>query len=138
MNGIVDSASRAVVNAMGADTWQRTQVVIVALWREACPDQADAVSAELERSRTRTLTARRSKDHATEQAVVSEWRLRLHALAERDPELLTRLKHLLAEEPAPAAPASDRPVEPPVSLKARASGHGRIYQSGHDMNITER
>lgn len=135
MNRTVDSASRAVVNAMGADAWQETRFVIVALWSEVCPEEAEAIGTELERSRTRTLVARRSEDRADEEAVVSEWRRRLHALAERDPELPTRLTHLLAEEPAPG---SDRTAASPVTLRAKASGRGRIYQSGRDMHVTER
>lgn len=44
----------------------------------------------------------------------------------------------LEGEPASAPNASARSVEPPVSLIAKASGRGRIYQSGHDMHVTER
>lgn len=140
MHEIVDAAGEAVVEAMGAPNpvWQRTRGAVVDLWVRVYPDQADAVDADLEQSRTRTLTARHSEDPAAEQAEVRHWRLRLLALAEHDPEVLTQLPGLLAAEVPRETPTPHTATEPPVSLRAKATGRARVYQSGRDMHVTER
>ncbi len=138
MDALVLAAGTAVVGAMATDGWQAARSGIVAWWRRVRPEEAEDVDAALAQVRPRVLAARQARDTSGEEALVSDWRIRLERLLRTDPRLAQELRTLLDDELAPALPASERNRVESLVLRASASGHGRVYQAGRDQHITER
>jgi hypothetical protein len=129
---LAGTAGTTVVTLMAGDAWQRTRDAVVALWRRVQPDRADSVDAALEATRSDVLTARAGGDSQTEEELSSEWRGRLRRLLTADPTIAEELRRLL-DEISPLIPEA----APQIRMRATASGHGRVYQAGHDQHITE-
>ncbi|GHF89177.1 hypothetical protein GCM10018790_78200 [Kitasatospora xanthocidica] len=127
---LAQSASLTLVTLMATDAWERARDGVVALWRQAVPERADAVAAELENTREDLAS-----DPATEDELAAEWQGRIRRLLAGHPEVAVPLRSLLDELAPDAAPA---PTAPAVSQHASASGESRIYQAGRDLRVTER
>ncbi|MCQ4208749.1 hypothetical protein [Streptomyces longispororuber] len=120
---------------MTTDAWQQTRGAVTALWRRVRPEQADAVSGEL--TALRTMVTGEDGERAAA-ALTELWQLRLHELLladSRHTEELTQELHELTEALRAAAPAAPRVGS--VRMEARATGHGRVYQSGGDMHVNQ-
>ncbi len=137
MDPIVLTAGTAVVSAMATDAWQQVHNAVVAWWRQVRPDQAEAVDVALAQARTRVLAARQADDASGERALVAGWQDRLQALLSADPSLAGELRRLLDEELAPVLPAGQPSRTESTVMKAKASGHGRVYMAGRDLHINE-
>lgn len=124
---LAQGASLTLVTLMATDAWERTRDGVVALWRRARPERADAAAAELDSTRE-DLAA----DPGAEDELAAEWQGRIRRLLVDRPEVAVELRSLLDELTPGAAPA------PAVSQRATASGDSRIYQAGRDLRITER
>ncbi|MFE3877904.1 hypothetical protein ACFXPX_26350 [Kitasatospora sp. NPDC059146] len=122
------SASLTLVTLMATNAWERARDGVVALWRRAVPERADAVAAELENTREDLAT-----DPAAEGELAAEWQGRIRRLLAGHPEAAVPLRDLLHE----LAPAT-APAAPAVTQHATGSGESRIYQAGRDLRITER
>ncbi|MCQ4210507.1 hypothetical protein [Streptomyces longispororuber] len=134
MDPIVLSAGTALVGAIASDTWEGVRAAIVALWRRARPEQADAIDEELVASRRLLLAARDERDTEVERTLVSDWQIRLQSLLRHDPSAGAELRALLAGELTP--PGSSPYGVGMQSLRAEASDNGRVYQAGRDQHIT--
>ncbi|MEU6069084.1 MULTISPECIES: hypothetical protein [Streptomyces] len=122
---------------MTTDAWQQVRAALVSWWRRMRPNQADRVDAALVDSRSRVLTARRAHDEDAEAELVAAWEVRLTALLSEDSALTGELRRLIEEEIAPLLRRGDGAQAAPQEFRAEASGHGRVYQAGHDQNIYE-
>ncbi|MEZ7130506.1 hypothetical protein ACBR40_34680 [Nonomuraea sp. AD125B] len=138
MDPIVLAAGTALVTAMATDAWQSARDGAVALWRRARPEQAEVVEAELTEVREQVLRARGEGDADTEQALTGSWQVRLQQLLRTDPSLAGELRRVLDEVLTPALQPADQDRIGSLVMKATASGHGRVYQSGRDQTIHER
>ncbi|MGA5763298.1 hypothetical protein [Nonomuraea bangladeshensis] len=118
--------------------WQSARDGAVALWRRARPEQAEVVEAELTEVREQVLRARGEGDADTEQALTGSWQVRLQQLLRTDPSLAGELRRVLDEVLTPALQPADQDRIGSLVMKATASGHGRVYQSGRDQTIHER
>jgi hypothetical protein len=127
LTALAQSAGLALVTLLATDAWEHTRDGVVALWRRARPERADAVAAELEGTRADLTTA-----PDAEGELAAAWQDRIRRLLVERPEVAVELRSLL-DAPAPR-PAS----APALSQRATASGDARIYQAGHDQHITER
>lgn len=127
LTSLAQNASLTLVALMTTDAWERTREGVVALWRRAWPERADAVAADLDSTRE-DLAA----DVVTEDELTAEWQGRLRRLLISRPEVAVQLRSLLDEL------APDAAHLPAVSQHATASGDSRIYQAGRDLRITER
>ncbi|WP_327048305.1 hypothetical protein OG320_10740 [Microbispora sp. NBC_01189] len=126
LTALAQNASLTLVTLMATDVWERTRDGVVALWRRAWPERADAVAAELDSTRE-DLAA----DLAAEDELAAEWQGRIRRLLVGRPEAAVELRSLLDELAPHTAHA------PAVSQRATASGDSRIYQAGRDLRITE-
>ncbi|MGY1579367.1 hypothetical protein [Streptomyces sp. MN13] len=136
MDAIVTSAATALVGAMVTDAWQQARAVLVAWWRRIRPRQADLVDAAFVESRDRALTARRERDENAETELVAAWEDRLTSLLRDDPALEDELRRLIDEKVTPLLTGrEDGTRTASHEFRARASGHGRVYQAGRDQNI---
>lgn len=124
---LAQNASLTLVALMATDAWERTRDGVVALWRRAWPERADAVAAELDGAQD-DLAA----DLVTEDELAAEWQGRLRRLLIGRPEAAVQLRSLLNEL------APDAAHVPSVAQRATASGDSRIYQAGRDLRISER
>ncbi|MFF0768531.1 hypothetical protein ACFYUK_06495 [Nonomuraea wenchangensis] len=141
MDPIVLAAGTALVTAMATDAWQSAREGAVALWRKARPEQVEAVEAveaELVEVREQVLQARRDDDADTEQALAGMWQVRLQQLLRADPSLAPQIQRVLDEVLTPALAPAERERIGSLVMKAKASGHGRVYQAGRDQTIHER
>ncbi|MFG1620155.1 hypothetical protein ACGFI3_46040 [Nonomuraea wenchangensis] len=138
MDPIVLAAGTALVTAMATDAWQSAREGAVALWRKVRPEQAEVVEAELEEVREQVLQARRDDDADTEQALAGMWQVRLQQLLRADPSLAPQIQRVLDEVLTPALAPAERERIGSLVMKAKASGHGRVYQAGRDQTIHER
>ncbi|MEU6723747.1 hypothetical protein ABZ917_08565 [Nonomuraea wenchangensis] len=138
MDPIVLAAGTALVTAMATDAWQSAREGVVALWRKARPEQVEVVEAELVEVREQVLQARRDDDADTEQALAGMWQVRLQQLLRADPSLAPQIQRVLDEVLTPALAPPERERIGLLVMKAKASGHGRVYQAGRDQTIHER
>ncbi|GAA3076036.1 hypothetical protein [Streptosporangium carneum] len=138
MDPIVLAAGTALVTAMATDTWQQARSGAVALWRRVRPEQEKAVEDELAEVRLQILAARDDGDTDTERALAGAWQIRLQQLLREDPDLANELKQVLDNVLTPALSLNEREQYGEITMKATASGQGRVYQAGRDQHITER
>ncbi|MDX3108777.1 hypothetical protein [Nonomuraea angiospora] len=138
MDPIVLAAGTALVTAMATDAWQSARDGAVALWRKVRPEQAEVVEAELVEVREQVLEARRDGDVDTEQALAGTWQVRLQQLLRAEPSLAGEIQRVLDEVLTPALQPAEQERIGTLVMKAKASGHGRIYQAGRDQTIHER
>ncbi|MER7370968.1 hypothetical protein [Nonomuraea wenchangensis] len=138
MDPIVLAAGTALVTAMATDAWQSAREGAVALWRKVRPEQVEVVEAELVEVREQVLQARRDDDADTEQALAGMWQVRLQQLLRADPSLAPQIQRVLDEVLTPALAPAERERIGSLVMKAKASGHGRVYQAGRDQTIHER
>jgi hypothetical protein len=129
------TAATTLVTAMTTGAWELAKKGVGSLWRRVHPDRAETVEAELAEARAELVTARRDGNDQVEGALVDEWRSRLGRLLTTDPELAAEI-HLLIDTLKNSAESSDQTRR--VDMRARASGHGRVYQAGRDQQINER
>lgn len=118
---LVPTAAATLVQLLVTDAWARAKDSIVGLWRTTHPTHVDSVVTALDDTRA-ALRAGGDTD-----ARVDEWRERLTRLATDEPDLARALFDLLAD----LAPSH-------VRMTAHATDHGRVYQAGRDLSITER
>lgn len=137
MDAIALAAGTALVTAMATDAWQQARAGMVLLWRRAFPEQADTVEEELADVRAQLLAARQDLDPDTERALTGSWQVRLQQLLRINPDLATELQRVLEEDLLPALSAAERTRIGSITMQATAREHGRVYQAGRDLNITE-
>lgn len=130
------SAATTLVQAMTTDAWDRAKSSVVSLWRRIRPAQADTVDGELDSARLELLAGEDDRGNRLVPGLEAEWAARLGDLvaAEREAAaILLDLASALARfcEVSPAAPRVS------VEMRAKASGHGRVFQAGRDQRITE-
>ncbi|MBY8881204.1 hypothetical protein [Actinacidiphila acidipaludis] len=134
LSALASSAATTFVTLMATDAWTRVREGLVHVWRQARPDRADAMGAEVEATRTDLLAAQASGDEESEEELRAEWRARLRRLLASDPGTADPLRRLLAEvDPAQAGGTGGHSV----TQRATATKRGRVYQAGRDLNITE-
>lgn len=129
------AAATALIAAMTTDAWQKTCSAVASLWRRAHPNRADTVTAELVEVRQKALLARQLGNLEIEEGLVTEWEQRLRRLLEGDPDAAPELQRVLEDVLHPALDRADQQRLDRIVMRARASGHGRVYQAGRDMYI---
>ena len=130
---LVVTAANTAVTLLVTDGWQRVSTGLGDLWRQAQPNRASAVEAELLEARDQIVAARAAgpaQSREIEEALVDEWQARLRRLLAANPELVAELRRLVNDEWTPALPAQSRAWAGDVTMHATASGQGRVYQVG--------
>ena len=138
MDPLVLAAAIAVVIAMTTEGWQQARMAVVALWRSVHPERLPAIEAELEETRAEAMSARQARDRQAEHELVDDWQCRLRRLLAADPQLGDELRRVLDEDLAPLLPAAEQTHIRDITMTATASGHGRMFQAGHDQHINEK
>ncbi|MFJ4902650.1 MULTISPECIES: hypothetical protein [unclassified Streptomyces] len=133
---LAGQAASTVVNGMATTGWEQVQRAVGELWRRAQPGGADGVVGDLNHVRDEVLAARRNRNGGAEEALVSEWQLRLRRLLADHPELVPATEQLINEVRAGGRPKDFRAHH--ITMEAHASDNGRITMAGHDINITKR
>jgi hypothetical protein len=131
-------AGTALIGAMATDAWAQAKAITVSLWRRVHPERANAVEAELIQVRAEVLAARQAGDTQTEAELAAEWQHRLRRLLIANPSLAGELQRVLRDELIPMLPPPEQACLQTVTMTARASGHGRVYQAGGHQYIAER
>ncbi|GHJ95414.1 hypothetical protein SNE510_49330 [Streptomyces sp. NE5-10] len=126
---LAGTAGTTLVTLLTTEAWQRVSDGITSLWRRAEPQRAEAISAELEVTRTDLLAARAAGDPDTDGELGAEWQGRIRRLLVAHPEEAAGLRALL-DELRPVTPDA-----PAVTQHATASGHARVYQAGRDQHV---
>ncbi|WP_173095233.1 hypothetical protein [Actinomadura verrucosospora] len=137
MEPLVMAAGTALVTAIATDGWQQARAGAVALWRRVHPERVPAIEAELEEVRGEVLAARDAGDREAEDRLADEWRHRLARLVAADPAAAAEIRRVLDEVWSPLLPEQERERVQNITMRAEASGHGRVYQAGRDQHITE-
>jgi hypothetical protein len=137
MDPIALAAGTALVSAIAADAWEGARTGLVAVWRRVRPEQAEVVDEELVEARALVLAARQAGEADTEQALVTDWQLRIQALLRSNPGVAEELQRLLDTQLAPAQARDEQSRIGTLVMKAEASGGGRVYQAARDQHITE-
>jgi hypothetical protein len=126
---LAGTAGATLVTLLTTEAWERVRDGVASLWRRADPERAEAISAELEATRTDLLAARHAGDAEAPAELGAEWQGRIRRLLVAHPEEAEALRTLLGEL-RPHAPEI-----PSVTQHATASGSARVYQAGRDQNI---
>jgi hypothetical protein len=129
---LAGTAGTTLVTLLTTEAWQRARDGMASLWRRAEPERAEAVSTELEVTRSDLLAAQADGDLDSQNELGAEWRGRIRRLLVMHPEEAEALRTLIAEL-QPLAPTT-----PSVTQHATASGHARVYQAGRDQNFSQR
>lgn len=136
LTALAAAAAATLVQMMTTDAWEQVKAAVTALWRRA-HRQADMVEAELDAARLKMLAASEAGDEETELQLVEEWAARLRQLAADDTQRLADLLELTERFP-PGSRSGEIAPAISVSMQAKASGRGRVFQAGRDQKITER
>ncbi|ALO07342.1 Carbamoylphosphate synthase [Streptomyces venezuelae] len=128
---LAGTAGTTVVTLLTTEVWQRVSDGIASLWRRAEPDRAEAISAELEVTRTDLLAAQAGGDEESGRELGAEWQGRIRRLLVTHPEEAAALRRLMDELQPPT------PEVPSVTQHATASGYARVYQAGRDQHIDQ-
>ncbi|WP_416976374.1 hypothetical protein [Streptomyces sp. T028] len=137
MDAFISSAATALVGIMTTDAWQQARTILVTWWRRVRPRQAGRVDAALVECRHRALAARGAGDENAESRLVEAWESRLITLLREEPALADGLRQLIDEEIVPLLRHEGGTRTGSHDFRAEASGHGRVYQAGHDQHIHE-
>ncbi|MEU0645992.1 hypothetical protein [Streptomyces umbrinus] len=129
------AAGTALVGAMATDAWEQIRDAMVALWRRARPERAEAVGSELEELRNQVLDARSHDDNDTEDALTGAWRIHLQQLLRQNPALVVELRHVLDHHLTPALSEEVQARVQSIVQSATVSG-GVSIQAGRDVHTT--
>ncbi|WP_405787484.1 hypothetical protein [Streptomyces sp. NBC_01367] len=132
MTMLASTAGTALVTLLTTEVWQRARDSVALLWRRAEPERADAISAELDATRSDLLTAQADGDQESHRELSVEWQGRLRRLLAAHPEEAEALRTLLT------GLTPHTTAETSVAQHATASGHARVYQAGRDQNFGHR
>ncbi|HLK00611.1 MAG TPA: hypothetical protein VKU39_11980 [Streptosporangiaceae bacterium] len=132
---LASAAASQVVTLLTTDAWERIRSALTSWWRHGRPDQADAIGADLARARDQMVTAA-DENGQTAQLLRAEWQSRIWRLLEADPELAGPLRALLADASANAGVSIS--AQSTVTMRARVTGGGSVYQAGRDQTINTR
>ncbi|OIK26725.1 hypothetical protein [Streptomyces malaysiense] len=132
VTSLAQSAGTTLITLMATDAWHRTRDGLTQLWRRMQPERAETVAAELEAGREDVLAAMVANDQETLNELRLQWQGLVRRLIVARPAAVGELRALLAElDP-------DGTACRPVTQRATASGHARVYQAGRDQHISER
>jgi hypothetical protein len=137
MDPMVLAAGTALVGTMATDAWQHSRAAVIGLWRQFRPVEADGIGQELEELRAAVVATRSLRDDDVQAALAGVWHVRLQQLIAQSPGAIGPLERVLREALLPALPADDRARIGTLTMKARASGSARIYQTAGDQHITD-
>ena len=137
LSALAWKGASTVVALLATDAWEKAKTALGSLWRRARPERADAVEAELTEGRTSIVNARAEGDEALEGALKLVWQSKIAHLLSTDTALAAQFQQLLNEVLVPALPLNERTNIAKLEMRARASGHGRVYQAGRDQRIKE-
>ncbi|MEV7557998.1 hypothetical protein [Streptomyces sp. NPDC089795] len=129
---LASTAGTTLVTLLTTEVWQRARDGVASLWRRAEPERADAISAELDVTRSELLVAQAGGDLESSGELSAEWQGRLRRLLAAHPEETEALRTLLTEL------TPHTPAESSVTQHANASGQARVYQAGRDQNFDRR
>ncbi|GAB3900884.1 hypothetical protein ACFQ1S_03045 [Kibdelosporangium lantanae] len=132
---LLSTAATAVVKSLASSTWTRATKAIGTLWRRVHPEKTEAVEAELTQARVALVDARETGDDQVERDLIAEWQGRLRQLPVDAAQLAEDLRWLIDQ--LPLSDGTTQTTEN-VQMRARASGHGTVYQAGRDQHITGR
>jgi hypothetical protein len=112
----------------------RLKSLLGPLWNRWQPGREAVLEAELDDSRAEISSAGADADLVREE-LAAEWSRRLRRMLAADPAVASELRRLLDV----LGPMLDEAVthKSDIRMNAKASGSGRVYQAGRDMNITE-
>lgn len=133
MDPVVMAAGTALVAAMATDAWAQARDSAVELWRRFRPGDAPGFDVSLEETRAQVVLAREAADTDTEEALVGSWRMRLHRLAQSDPEAIPEIRRVLDDELRPLLRPQDEATVASIVIVGRASDNATLYQAGRDI-----
>jgi hypothetical protein len=113
---------------MTTDAWGEVKKRVAALFRAGKADNPKSVAGQLESSRAEVLNA--SSDGPVTSKAEAEWRLILQRLLTAEPAAIPALTEIIHEFGSKSASSP-----PGVTMKARATGHGQIYQAARDQHF---
>jgi hypothetical protein len=131
------AAAAALIAAITTDAWQQATSAIVGLWRRVHPNRAETIEEELAEARQYALAAREQGDADAGEGLAADWQRRLKRLLDADPDAAGELQRVMEDLLTPSLAPADQERVGSIVLKAQATGHGRVYQAGRDMHITE-
>ncbi len=123
---LASTAAAQAVTLATTDAWGQAKQKLIMLWRRFRPDQADAVSDELDQGHTEIQNA----DAAITRAVRLDWESRLLRLLATDTAVAAELSSIVAELRQFSVEA---PARGNVSQKAHADHNSTVIQVAGDL-----
>lgn len=130
------AAGTALVAAMTTSAWQQASSAIARLFGRVHPETAQALTENMEKTRTEALAAHSVDDAEAVSALAADWGQRLGELMEGDPDVAPELESILRKILMPALGRADRQRVGEIIMTANVSGEGRVYQAGRDQWIS--
>jgi hypothetical protein len=131
------ATATGLIAALTTDAWEQTRSALVSLWRRVHPNRAEAISEELAEVRQEALEARRQGDAVAEQGLTADWQRRLRRLLDIDPQIAIELQNILEGVISPTINDADQRRIAQIVMNANATGHGRVYQAGRDLHVSD-
>lgn len=129
---LAGTAGTTLVGLLTTETWQQARNGFCSLWRRAQPERVEAISAELDTTRSDLLAAQAGGDPDARDELGAEWQGRIRRLLVAHPEETEALRELIGELDPSA------PLAPSVNQQATASRDSRIYQAGGNQTFVQR
>ncbi|UQA93329.1 hypothetical protein [Streptomyces halobius] len=130
---MLDEAGTALVTLMVTAAWEQAREGVVAVWRRIRPGQAGSVEGELEEARAELVQAEQDGEaDQVRRELATEWQARLRRVLRDEPEAAAELQRILDDARGAVADTAG----PSVRMRARAEGHGRVFQAGRDIHLS--
>lgn len=124
---LASTAAATAVAVATTDAWGEAKQKLIALWRRFRPEQADAVSAELDQGHQEIQSA----DTAICRAIALDWESGLLRLLAADPAAAAELNRVIAELKQLSAAATARGT---ITQEAHADQHSTVIQVAGDVH----
>jgi hypothetical protein len=135
LGAMLSQAATTLVQLLTTEGWERAKSALGSLWQRVYPDRVAMLEDDLADSRAALLAAREADDDEAERDLEGEWRGRLRRLVAADPAVADELPGLLQDLRAALGEAAHAQGGH-IDMRAKASGHARVYQAGRDQHIS--
>jgi hypothetical protein len=123
------TAATTLVGLLTTDAWEKLKDGLGGLWRQAHPERAEAIEADITESRRELLTPSEFADDQLTSRLVNEWESRFYRFLLLNPNLAAPLRQLLNEAGLPGDLKTGTHLEH-YDIRVKTSGHSHAHVVG--------
>jgi len=128
---LATSGAQTIVTLMATDAWQKTKNLAARIFSHKDLEAATQISDALEASRSKVLSADRTRSQEIQQQEIDRWESQLRLSLLDDDAAVDLIKELVEAAKGQQLIGSAGPTS--ISMRADAKGKSRIYQQGQGV-----